>query len=68
MTSINQSVGAGFVRIGRTEGREKVGPDAAGRRGGGPRSNMTQGAKIKEIVQLRSRENASGRRRKPLED
>ena len=27
LTSINQSVGAGFVRVGRTEGREKEGPD-----------------------------------------
>jgi hypothetical protein len=29
---------------------------------------MTQGAKIKEIVQLRSRESASWRCRKPLEN
>src|SRR5207237_9925186 len=57
---VDRSIGwSGLLSRGANQGaREKV-ADAAGRRGCGPRSNMTQGAKIKEIVQLRGRETAS---------
>jgi hypothetical protein len=67
LTSINQSVGADFACTRRTKRREKWMAGAAGRRGGGARSSMTQGAKIKEIVWFGGRETASWASGKGLE-